>query len=385
MSSQNLSFPGASTDGGGGADSGGRPVANPPGALRFGALGLAQLLIGDALLTNSRCLRFLAQQRSQRARAAASAGSAGATATGVLTDSLLSDQEMQALRRSIVRLGSHWRLLRGTELDQLARLGVARHKAVMALLPPGSAVGRAAKELLEQTEDPKGRAALREVMDQWVVSRLVRQVSAVDRDRLLELLEADAMAWQEAVDRVEPGNRLPILDGLRRCYRKPRRLARSLKGGADDVRLAQLHDLVTRNVAQLELLRPALSEPYAKQLWYLQRLERNLKRRLDLAAFEQKLYSMDLRTERLAKVQQRAQQAVQARAQVQEQRTGKLVALAYGPKPKAYADGIAADLSALQGRTLTLAESNLDQLSMSPSEQEPLNLGEITVEEPAQR
>lgn len=361
------------------------PNTGKPQALRFSALGLAQLLIGDALLVNSRCLRFLAQQRSHRQRALARGSDSGS-----VPDALLSDQEMQALRRSVVRLGSHWQLLRGTELSGLAKLGCSRHEAIMALLPAGSPVGRAAKELLEQTQDPKGRAALREVMDHWVISRRVRQVSAVDRDRLLELLELDARAWQEGVDQVQPGNLQPIIDGLRRSYRKPRRLSRALRGALNKAKigeepLRELRDLVNRNVSQLELLRAGLSDQYAKQLWYLQRLERNLGRRLDLVTFEQKLYAMDLRTERLAKVQQRAQQAVRARTAVQAQRTGKLLELAYSTKPRAYADGIAADLSALPGTALTLADSNLDQLSTSAGEQEPLNLGDITVEEPRDR
>lgn len=360
------------------------------GELRFGALGLAQLLIGDALLVNSRCLRFLAQQRGPRSQAG-SALSGGATAAGSgLADSLLSDQEMQALRRSVVRLASHWQLLQRTELARLAELGSARQRAIMGLLPSGSPVGRAAKELLEQTEDPKGRAALREVMDQWLVSRRVRQVSGLDRDRLLELLEMDATAWQEAVDQVQPGNHGPILDGLRRCYRKPRRLARALgkslhNGKVNDQQLSRLHRLVHRNVSQLELLRPGLSDQYAKQLWYLQRLERNLGRRRDLAAFEQKLYAMDLRTEHLSRVQRRAQQAVRARADIQAQRTGKLVELAYAVKPRAYADGIGSDLAALSATALTLADSNLDQLGATAADQSPLILGDITVEEPRSR
>ncbi|MFK7914284.1 MAG: hypothetical protein AB8B93_10255 [Pseudomonadales bacterium] len=365
------------------------PAVGRPGELRFGALGLAQLLIGDALLVNSRCLRFLAQQRGPRAQAESAAGVV-AGAGPVLPDSLLSDQEMQALRRSVVRLASHWQLLQRTELAGLAELGIARHRAVLALLPSGSPVGRAAKELLEQTEDPKGRAALREVMDQWLVSRRVRQVSGLDRDRLLELLEMDATAWQEAVDQVQPGSPAAILDGLRRCYRKPRRLAAALGASlqdnkVSDKQLLRLHQLVSRNVSQLELLRSGLSDQYAKQLWYLQRLERNLGRRLDLAAFEQKLYSMDLRTERLSKVQQRAQLAVRARAQVQAQRTGKLVELAYSNKPRAYAQGIGADLAAVSATALTLADSNLDQLADSLGDQSPLNLGDITVEEPRPR
>lgn len=362
------------------------PPGNLPGSpdrvstLRFKSLGLTELVLGDALLVNSRCLRFLAQQRSR-------SQAVGAAFADHVSDSLLSDQEMLALRRCVARLGSHWRLLRDTQAGRLANSSLARMTVIASLIPPGSATGRAAKELLEQTEDPKRRAALREVMDQWLVSKRVRQVSAIDRDHLLELLEQDAAAWQEAVDQVDIGDSTALFNALKGCYRKPRRLARRLLKGStepdsNDETLTRLLGYVGRNVAQLELLRPGLSDVYTKQLWYLQRLERNLRRRLDLSAFERRLFAMDLRSDRLVKVQQRAQQAVKARGKVQAQRTRKLIALAYGIKPKAYIDGIAQDLSAMDEDRLKLSDSHLDTLSATHGDSGPINLGDITVEEP---
>ncbi|MGI9324394.1 MAG: hypothetical protein ACR2PZ_04190 [Pseudomonadales bacterium] len=353
--------------------------------LRFKTLGLVDLLLGDALLVNSRCLRFLALQRGRRAVGAGAVVAAGQRPASA-TETVLSDQEMLALRRCVTRLGSHWRLLRGTAAGSLAKAALARVKHIERLIPPGSGTGRAAKELLEQTADPKRRAALREVMDQWVSSKRVRQVSAIDRDRLLELLEQDAGAWQEAVDQVDAGESEPILEALKTSYRRPRRLGRRMdQSQANDKHLSRLLTLVAQNVAQLELLRPGLSEQYAKQLWYLQRLERNLRRRLDLSAFEQRLFAMDLRSDRLVKVQQRAQQAVQARAGVQAQRTEKLISLAYGLKPKVFLRGIAKDLSAADGKPLILSDSHLDTLSAAQAAGETNHLGEITVEEPVQR
>lgn len=353
--------------------------------LRFKTLGLVDLLLGDALLVNSRCLRFLALQRGRRSLGA-SAVAAGEQRSANASETVLSDQEMLALRRCVTRLGSHWRLLRGSAAGSLAKSALARIKHIERLVPPGSSTGRAAKELLEQTADPKRRAALREVMDQWVISKRVRQVSAIDRDRLLELLEQDAGAWQEAVDQVDAGESEPILEALKTGYRRSRRLGRRMdQSQVNDKHISRLLALVSQNVAQLELLRSGLSDQYAKQLWYMQRLARNLRRRLDLSAFEQRLFAMDLRSDRLVKVQQRAQQAVQARAAVQAQRTEKLISLAYGLKPKAYLRGIVKDLSAADGKPLMLSDSHLDTLSAAQVAGATNHLGEITVEEPVQR
>ena len=357
------------------------------GELRFKSLNLVELVLGDALLVNSRCLRFLAQQRARRSMPV---GGPVTPMSSRGVETVLSDQEMLALRRCVTRLSSHWRMLVGTSAGSLAKAARSRMTLIEALIPPGSATGRAAKELLEQSPDPKRRAALREVMDHWVINKRVRQVSAIDRDRLLELLEQDASAWQEAVDQIGDDDPQALFAALKACYKKSRRLCRRL-GEAKDHRqlnerqLQRLLRKVGRNVAQLELLRPGLSDYYAKQLWYLQRLERNLRRRLDLLAFEQRLFAMDLRSDRLLRVQQRAQQAVQARALTQAQRTEKLRTLAYQRKPKAYLNGIVNDLAAPDRPPLTLTDSHLDTLNAAAAYSKTSHLGEITVEEPDQR
>lgn len=343
--------------------------------LRLKTLSLTDLIVGDALVLNSRCLRFVSARPELDARAQ-------------WRDGMLSGAELQALQDSMTRLEGLWSLLRDGAADALAVAGVKRYRRIIDLLPGGSATGRAAKELLDQTEAPDHRAALRAVLDQWPVRSSVRTLSAGDRDRLQSLLAADAAAWQSAVDLLTVEdlphtlNEAAVHAALKRSYRKLRRAARGHDPAkqAQSTVLTELARRTARVVAQLELLRPVLSEGQGRQLWYLQRLDRNFRRRRDLALFQQRLDSLDTRSEPLHRAREQAAAAVKRRRKVQAQRSAKLLELAFQTRPGDYLRGLIAQLAAHSDQ-LVLDDSGLELVTPTATEPSP-SLGEITVEEP---
>lgn len=343
--------------------------------LRLKTLSLTDLIIGDALVLNSRCLRFISARPELDARAQ-------------WRDGTLSGAELQALQDSMTRLEGLWSLLRDSAAETLAAAGVKRYRRILEVLPGGSATGRAAKELLDQTEAPDHRAALRAVLDQWPVRSSVRTLSAHDRDRLQALLAADAADWQSAVDRLMADPAGPELSeagvhsALKRSYRKLRRAARAHDPAipAQPALLTELARRTARVVTQLELLRPVLSEEQGRQLWYLQRLERNFRRRRDLALFQQRLDALDTRSEPLQRARQQAAHAVQGRRKVQALRSAKLLELAFQTRPGDYLRGLVARLASHSDQ-LVLDDSGLELVPPAAAEPAP-SLGDITVEEP---
>ncbi len=339
--------------------------------LRLKALSLTDLIIGDALVTNSRCLRFLSRPSSARS---------GSGRTQWREDGL-SSQEMLALAASTTRLEALWYLLRRTDARALAESGQARYRRIAELLPRGSATGRAAKELLDQTEAPEQRAALRAILDQWPLRPTVRMLPASDRGRLQSLLAQDAADWQQAVDLLTPEPLAAVQLAFKRSYRKLRRAFAEQGPQQPQLpeQLARLAALTARVAAQLELLAPALSEGSSRQLWYLQRLERNLRRRRDLALFVERLRQLESRDGRLGGVRTQARRATQRRQEVQATRTAKLAELALESKPGQFLSALLKDVEARADR-LVLDDNGLELIDARAQMSAP-SLGEITIEE----
>ncbi|MEM1229112.1 MAG: hypothetical protein AAGI15_01140 [Pseudomonadota bacterium] len=342
--------------------------------LRLKALSLTDLIIGDALVTNSRCLRFLSRPAPTRAAVAPGA-------RGQWREDGLSSQEMLALAASMARLEALWYLLRRTDARSLAETGQVRYRRIAELLPGGSATGRAAKELLDQTDAPEQRAALRAILDQWPQRPTIRMLPASDRGRLQSLLAQDAADWQQAVDLLTPQALTPVQQAFKRSYRKLRRAF--AERGAQDTpspeRLARLATLAARVAAQLELLAPALSEGSSRQLWYLQRLERNLRRRRDLALFLARLQQLESRDGRLGSARSQARRATQRRQEIQAARTVKLAELALTRKPGEYLDALLEDI-AVRADQLVLDDNGLELIDAQVQGSAP-SLGDITIEE----
>lgn len=151
-------------------------------------------------------------------------------------------------------------------------------------------------------------------------------------DSLSVLLQQDAAGWRaipeagvDAVDRV-------IDPGMRKVYRKARRLGERALSGLRAEELHRWRRWVKYALYEVEALAPRLSEPAAARLWYLEKLANVLGEYQDLAMAAGRLDQVHVGGGRKA-----AGRLIVGRQDALVPRMEKLFPRAFGPKPRAFA------------------------------------------------
>jgi hypothetical protein len=244
----------------------------------------------------------------------------------------LSDLQWRELRSAADQLMSAWQLVRKRVGRSQFREAAARVEQIHGLLPATVSFARVAQDLLDRAGSSKSRAALRQVMDEW--SSLLRapvKPAAPTLKPLSRLFQVESQAWRLAFGARGCSNKTIIEGGFGRTYKRAKRISQSnLKrqkmGVLSIKRLLRWRGRVTQLVGQLELLGENLSDGNKQALWYLRRLERNLKRQAELTQYVGHL-SDGAETGSLlsGKAYQRALAAAAERHLVLQQRSAKLV------------------------------------------------------------
>lgn len=219
------------------------------------------------------------------------------------------------MRRRLQRLLAAWELLSPSVEPAHAKQATSRVRQMLALLPVQPSFGQVAQDLLDQAQDTKVRAALRQVMDQWRALALPAASghNATCRGRLSRLLQEDSSAWRQTfADRQVPAEQI-IHAGFGRSYERAAALAQKYRGR--ELGAGKLHRWcrrVTLVACQLELFDAELSEENRECLWYLQRLERNLLQRVEVKRFVQALQTgLEGQSKQLGKACGRCEKAAQ--------------------------------------------------------------------------
>ena len=295
---------------------------------------LQDLAVTHALGINSQCLELVSLPRPDE----------------------VAPPNLHTLTVKVEQLLALWQLMSRNLGRQQARQSATRMGALMDLLPCDDEIGLATQELLDNANDRKTRAALRQLMDEWrnllhgslpaVPPRSVASRQGLARESLSRLLQRDSAAWRHAFDAQPVADAVLLKHGFGRTYRRARKLSlrncERSRGGLK--RLRRWRRRVIQVVGQLELLELALGDANKETLWHLTRLQRVLAQRIRLRGFIDLLESgQDQVGGPLAKAYARGLKAAKIRDKVLERRAFKLCGTGFKRKWRPYTRAIAAD------------------------------------------
>jgi CHAD domain-containing protein len=277
--------------------------------MTFGPANLADVVVDAALQLNNRALRTLADRHG-----------------------LLSEKDIHQLRVTVKRLRALWKLVRKQVTNEQRTAAQERLRAVHRLLAPArdiTVVAETLEKLRTKATDDVSRAACSRCAS-GLDNHLMPTVLAIPISRVSESFQEESRMWRELVfgdDSLDA-----LLHGYTRCYRKGRKLAREVLGGASGEVLHELRRWAKFTLHQLDIIKPGLGDANRARRWYLDRLGDTLGAHNDCLILVERLPEFGLKRREHDCVMEQ----LEARMKFTRARVLKLLPHVYDDKPRVF-------------------------------------------------
>ena len=292
----------------------------------YGRMQLADYLVSTALQINNDCLQHLSRVEGELTR-----------------------QELRLVMTSAEQLSSFWQMLHWSVGRTPYRDAVRRLQLAQAFQPAlDSPFGNPARQLRKKSGGAKTGRAIRRASDLLIRQLVGQRPDPGQVERLARVFQDESACWRDYSQLRQISDDDLIVNGIVRAYARGRRYGVRLiadKGRGDGVsdkprKLKRAIAWVRHSVNHLALLRPALSDANVKRLWYLQKLDLNLVKQLELDAFLIGVSKLEIK----AKARRRIEQAAtEYQLRIMKQRK-KLFGCCYGAKKREFLNSIREDV-----------------------------------------